>query len=398
MRAHVLPVRVLSLLVLGCLVSGDPTWARDVLVHCGEIVAGEFNEKGQHDEYYIELKAGEVLDLTVEAKGDSLKTRVGFFDPLGNAIIWQEGWNEFLNAQSIKTPAVSANSRHRIVVMNYPKRHYEDSSIAGEYNLHLTCLHADGSETVAGTQAGSVAPVPSTTITRQEVAGAIATGVAQPDSKVGRYVQDVNNIAQDVTEIAEGAGAVANAIWQVRSMFQGRRGGRAARRQQAAEQQAAQQAPSQQQYAQPQQRVATAQVAPTPAAPAPTPSPGATSQADQLLPGGYQFQTLNSQFGQLIPPQGAGTTGFFFQAEQGTTVELSVSRATGNLNLGVAVLDTTGTVIFQGILMESMPQLAVPVTLPTNGQYLVRIQRNEMIPVAQPAATGFNVEVTRQEP
>ena len=395
--------RVGLLLMLTTIVFSVDARARDVTVRCGDIVAGEFTERGQQNEYFIDLKAGEVVDLTVEAKGDSLRSRVGFLDPLGIALVWQKS-SYFLNSQSMKTPAVSANSRHQIVLMNYPSRYQKDESRAGSYNLHIGCLHEDGSETVAGSKQPSTGGSGGNSINNPDTPESLEPQAPQSNSEIGRYVQDVNEIAREVNDIAEGAGAVANAIWQIRSLFPKRGKGKSGKGKRgnqhlAPESQTLQQfAAPQQHFAQPQQPAAALQAIPNSAASAQTPGSAKPSQANEMLSGGYQFQTLDAQFGKLIPPEGAGTTGFLFQAEQGTKVDLLVSRSTGNLNIGFVVLDTTGTEIYQGLLMESMPKTQVPLTLPINGQYIVQIRRNEMIPVTNPVATGVNVEVTRQVP
>ncbi|MCB1058046.1 MAG: hypothetical protein KDD11_21305, partial [Acidobacteria bacterium] len=74
------------------------------------------------------------------------------------------------------------------------------------------------------------------------------------------------------------------------------------------------------------------------------------------------------------------------------SVGLKLSRASGNLVLGLTILGPDQQVAFQGILTQT--DLVSDVTLPSTGEYVARIQKVELGPIPNPEDTAFRIEVT----
>lgn len=70
--------------------------------------------------------------------------------------------------------------------------------------------------------------------------------------------------------------------------------------------------------------------------------------------------------------------GFTLDATAGDTLDLSYTRVTGNMNLGLVVLLAENEVFFQASLFTS-ESLSTTFTLPTAGEYTIGIFRISLV-------------------
>lgn len=94
-----------------------------------------------------------------------------------------------------------------------------------------------------------------------------------------------------------------------------------------------------------------------------------------------------------VTPSGSEILGYTMRAEAGDVVDLSFTRLSGNLNLGLVVLSAQNQVVFQASLVTS-DSLTTRFTVPANGQYTVGVFRMDLLPPASPEATAFQVMAT----
>lgn len=100
-----------------------------------------------------------------------------------------------------------------------------------------------------------------------------------------------------------------------------------------------------------------------------------------------------------IPMSGAVTAngseilGYLFEANAGDTVEIAFKRLSGNLNLGLVVINANSDVIFQSSLVTTQ-SLTTQFTIPESGEYTAGILRIDLLPPASPEATAFQVSAT----
>lgn len=92
-----------------------------------------------------------------------------------------------------------------------------------------------------------------------------------------------------------------------------------------------------------------------------------------------------------ITPTGGEILGFAFNANVNALVELSFTRVSGNLNLGLVVLSADNKVAFQASLVTS-DTLSTHFRLPATGQYTVSVFRIDLLPPANPDATAFQIQ------
>ena len=94
-----------------------------------------------------------------------------------------------------------------------------------------------------------------------------------------------------------------------------------------------------------------------------------------------------------IPPTGDTVLGYKFEATSGNVLELSYTRISGNLNLGLVVLSADNQVVFQTSLVTS-DTLSTRFTLPITGEYTIGIFRIDLIPPSSPEPTAFQIQGT----
>ncbi|MDX1992250.1 MAG: hypothetical protein SF029_07665, partial [bacterium] len=75
------------------------------------------------------------------------------------------------------------------------------------------------------------------------------------------------------------------------------------------------------------------------------------------------------------------------------TLDLSFTRISGNLNLGLVVLYGDNTVVFQASLITSQT-LSTRFILPETGTYTIGIFRIDLLPPDAPEATAFQIQAT----
>ena len=85
--------------------------------------------------------------------------------------------------------------------------------------------------------------------------------------------------------------------------------------------------------------------------------------------------------------------GFTLDAAAGDTLDLSYTRVSGNMNLGLVVLSAENEVFFQASLVTSA-SLATQFTLPAAGQYTIGVFRISLVEPAEVEPTVFQLMVT----
>lgn len=96
-----------------------------------------------------------------------------------------------------------------------------------------------------------------------------------------------------------------------------------------------------------------------------------------------------------VTPDGGEIIGFVFEGEAGDTASLSLNRLSGNLNLGLVVLQGENQIIFQSVMTTSA-QLLTDFVLPFDGEYTVAVFRVDVLPPTDPQATAFQVTLSMQ--
>jgi hypothetical protein len=94
-----------------------------------------------------------------------------------------------------------------------------------------------------------------------------------------------------------------------------------------------------------------------------------------------------------ITPTGGEILGFQVEASAGDVLDLSLSRLSGNLHLGLVVLSSENQVVSYGGLISG-DTFSTRITLPSAGQYTIGVFRIDLLPPADPQATAFQVAGT----
>jgi hypothetical protein len=92
-----------------------------------------------------------------------------------------------------------------------------------------------------------------------------------------------------------------------------------------------------------------------------------------------------------IPAGADAVISYTFDAQAGQTLDLTFTRTSGNLNLGLVVLNAENKVVFQASVV-SANRVNAQLTLPTSGTYTIGVFRIDLLPPASPEATGFQIE------
>lgn len=99
---------------------------------------------------------------------------------------------------------------------------------------------------------------------------------------------------------------------------------------------------------------------------------------------------MDMPMGGAITPTGGEILGFTLDAKANDTLDLSFTRVSGNLNLGLVVLSADNKVIFQASLVTSKT-LSTQFMFPAEGQYTIGVFRVDLLPPAKPEATAFQI-------
>ncbi|MEP7287463.1 MAG: hypothetical protein ABI947_17025 [Chloroflexota bacterium] len=92
-----------------------------------------------------------------------------------------------------------------------------------------------------------------------------------------------------------------------------------------------------------------------------------------------------------MPANGNTILGYTLDAQSGDKLDLSFTRISGNLNLGLVVLSNDNKVIYQASLVNA-ETMSVRFTLPVSGQYTIGVFRIDLLPPTSPKATAFTIQ------
>lgn len=92
-----------------------------------------------------------------------------------------------------------------------------------------------------------------------------------------------------------------------------------------------------------------------------------------------------------VIPTGNEILGFTLDAEVGDTLDLSYTRVSGNMNLGLVVLSANNEVFFQASLVTS-EALSTRFTLPAAGQSTIGVFRISLVEPAAVEPTVFQLK------
>lgn len=104
----------------------------------------------------------------------------------------------------------------------------------------------------------------------------------------------------------------------------------------------------------------------------------------------------SAAFNGAITPSGGEILGYTLDLSTGQTVDLTITRHSGNLNFGVVVLDAENNVAFQASLIASK-SMTTQFIAPNTGTYTFGVFRVDVNPPTQPAATAFSLIVSPVE-
>lgn len=94
-----------------------------------------------------------------------------------------------------------------------------------------------------------------------------------------------------------------------------------------------------------------------------------------------------------VTPSSGEILGYTLDAAAADTLDLTFTRLSGNLNLGLAVMSPENQIVFQASLVTSQT-LNSRFTLPSAGAYTIGVFRIDLLPPAAPEATAFQVQAT----
>lgn len=97
--------------------------------------------------------------------------------------------------------------------------------------------------------------------------------------------------------------------------------------------------------------------------------------------------------GGAITPNGGEIIGYQFEGNMADSVDLSFTRFSGNLNVGLAVIDNGNNVVYQASLVNTIT-MSAQFTLPATGEYTVGIFPIYLLPPDNPEATTFQMTIS----
>ena len=101
--------------------------------------------------------------------------------------------------------------------------------------------------------------------------------------------------------------------------------------------------------------------------------------------------SIGTPFPATINPGSSGVLGLQFSASEGQTLELSLRRLSGNINVGVVVLSENGEVAFQSSLIN-LNTLLAEFVLPSAGQFTIGVFEIDLLSPDNPEPTQFEVK------
>jgi len=105
----------------------------------------------------------------------------------------------------------------------------------------------------------------------------------------------------------------------------------------------------------------------------------------------------NSTTSFVLATDGDEGIGLRLEGNAGDNVDLSFSRISGNLNLGLIAISENNEMLFQASLVTAN-SMSTTFILPTSGSYTIAIFRIYILPPAAPLATHFELQVNVRFP
>jgi len=102
--------------------------------------------------------------------------------------------------------------------------------------------------------------------------------------------------------------------------------------------------------------------------------------------------TMGVPFTGAVTPTGSVIPGYTFEGTTDQRVDLSVERLSGNLNLGVVMIDSESSITYFSALVTS-ETMTTRLRIPTDGEYIVGVFRLELLALDNPEATAFSVQI-----
>ncbi len=384
-RSTATPATWTLLLLLAGTLPGALHAASETKVRCGEILEGEFVTARESHDYLLVMQPGQVIKIKAIPTGEYLHMGAIVLDPVGNKI----SESNFAHHLSFSTGKLSARGQYRIMLRNHQNRHNDGK--VGVFTISIGCILEDGSEV----EPGAAGAVPAATGQSTGSVGQALDGLAQT-SKLSKHAETVAeveqyaNLAERLVNVGKGLG--------LGKLFRRKHKSPAP----------AQQAPPPGPAAIPIDDTPPPGAAhfqqPPPAAPPAAPRPARRAVALEATPApaagfgpadlaGIIFPRmgLGMPLRGTVTPEGREIAGCRFVAEAGERIDLAFERLSGNLRLGLILVDPYDGLAFELQLVADR-QLSRIVELPARGEYTLGIAALDPYPAAA-APTRFSVRM-----
>lgn len=97
-----------------------------------------------------------------------------------------------------------------------------------------------------------------------------------------------------------------------------------------------------------------------------------------------------------VTPTGGEILGYTISATTDQLINLTVERLSGNLNLGVAVIDADSNLLYFSALVTS-EVMSTRLRMPADGEYIVGVFRLDLLSPDAPDATAFSIQIDSVE-
>jgi hypothetical protein len=394
--------------------SGLAANAGEIKVGCGQVIEQEFRVSREVHVFVIDLSPGDVIKATVIPAGDFLNFHGHVHEPAGRIIHDMDGYDVVVHLLEIESGKLDSTGQYGLHVFNHDPHvgQYADNynGSAGLYTMHVGCVLRDGTEIVAGASGGGgqFLPQPGGN------PGAQGEGTSSvPSNEITETASKITQYANEAVETAEGIGQVVSTF---KNLFGGIGGKKRKKEQQR------NQPP----------RLPPATAFPSAAPPMPLQAPPMPSQAPPMPPASSQPSVvaltpsaqpavvsltpmapqegfpgflaadlaalalpsagLGMPLQAALVPQPFQVAGFQFTGRQGMKIDLAFERLSGNLSLGLLLLDPNRKLVFQGSVGATGGSVRESLTLPMAGEYKLGIARIEPLPPS-PLQTSFSISL-----
>jgi len=96
-----------------------------------------------------------------------------------------------------------------------------------------------------------------------------------------------------------------------------------------------------------------------------------------------------------VTPTGNEIIGYTFDGTAGQLLNLNVERVSGNLSLGVVVIDSSSNMMYFSALVAS-DNVSTNLRIPADGGYVIGVFLLDLTPQPTPEATAFSVQIQSQ--